>query len=107
MISLKKLRANPEQYEQKFKNKDDISDIKSIIEIDRRVRELKHKSNLIRSERNIATEQIGESKKRREDATSAIKKARELGEELKVIELDLSAIESDLKHKLSTTSRVW
>ncbi len=100
MISLKKLRANPEQYEQKFKNKDDISDIKSIIEIDRRVRELKHKSNLIRSERNIATEQIGESKKRREDATSAIKKARELGEELKVIELDLSAIESDLKHKL-------
>ena len=100
MISIKKLRENPKRFEKKLKSKDDILNIKSIIEIDKKVRRLKHDSNLIRSKRNVATEQIGELKRKKEDAASAMKKARELGVKLKLIESDLSKIELDLNRKL-------
>ena len=100
MISIKKLRENPERFEKKLKSKDDILNIKSIIEIDKKVRRLKHESNLIRSKRNAATEQIGELKRKKEDAASAMKEARELGGKLKSIESDLSKIELDLNNKL-------
>ena len=100
MISIKKLRENPKRFEKKLKSKDDILNIKSIIEIDKKVRRLKHESNLIRSKRNVATEQIGELKRKKEDAASAMKKARELGVKLKLIESDLSKIELDLNRKL-------
>ena len=100
MISIKKLRENPKRFEKKLKSKDDILNIKSIIEIDKKVRQLKHESNLIRSKRNVATEQIGELKRKKEDAASAMKKARELGVKLKLIESDLSKIELDLNRKL-------
>ena len=100
MISIKKLRENPKRFEKKLKSKDDILNIKSIIEIDKKVRRLKHESNLIRSKRNVATEQIGELKRKKEDAASAMKKARELGAKLKLIESDLSKIELDLNRKL-------
>ena len=100
MISIKKLRENPKRFEKQLKSKDDILNIKSIIEIDKKVRRLKHESNLIRSKRNVATEQIGELKRKKEDAASAMKKARELGVKLKLIESDLSKIELDLNRKL-------
>ncbi len=100
MISIKKLRENPKRFEKKLKSKDDILNIKSIIEIDKKVRRLKHESNLIRSKRNVATEKIGELKRKKEDAASAMKKARELGAKLKLIESDLSKIELDLNRKL-------
>ena len=100
MISIKKLRENPERFEKKLKSKDDILNIKSIIEIDKKVRRLKHESNLIRSKRNVATEQIGQLKRKKEDAASAMKEARELGGKLKSIESDLSKIELDLNSKL-------
>ena len=100
MISIKKLRENPKRFEKKLKSKDDILNIKSIIEIDKKVRRLKHESNLIRSKRNVATEQIGELKRKKEDAASAMKKAKELGVKLKLIESDLSKIELDLNRKL-------
>lgn len=97
MISLKDLRENPENFEKLLSQKGITIDIDAIIELDKSVRVLKTQANDIRADRNAASESIGLAKKAGEDASEAIIKTRQLGDQLKEIELHLNQKEADLK----------
>tara|TARA_B100001758_G_scaffold73644_1_gene62136 strand:- start:3160 stop:4428 length:1269 start_codon:yes stop_codon:yes gene_type:complete len=97
MISLKKLRNETEICKESILSKENDIDIDHILELDKRLRELKTISNEMRAKRNSASESIGELKKAGKDATDSIKKTRELGDELKKLEYDLNHISKTLE----------
>ena len=97
MISLKKLRNETEICKKSILSKENDIDIDHILELDKRLRELKTISNEMRAKRNSASESIGELKKAGKDATDSIKKTRELGDELKKLEYDLNHISKTLE----------
>ncbi|MAJ18560.1 MAG: serine--tRNA ligase [Euryarchaeota archaeon] len=100
MISLKKLRNDTEICKKSILSKENDIDIDHILELDKRLRELKTISNEMRAKRNSASESIGELKKAGKDATDSIKKTRELGDELKKLEYDLNYISKTLESHL-------
>ena len=100
MISLKKLRNETEICKESILSKENDIDIDHILELDKRLRELKTISNEMRAKRNSASESIGELKKAGKDATNSIKKTRELGDELKKLEYDLNHISKTLESYL-------
>ena len=100
MISLKKLRSETEICKKSILSKENDIDIDHILELDKRLRELKTISNEMRAKRNSASESIGELKKAGKDATDSIKKTRELGDELKKLEYDLNHISKTLESHL-------
>ena len=100
MISLKKLRNDTEICKKSILSKENDIDIDHILELDKRLRELKTISNEMRANRNSASESIGELKKAGKDATDSIKKTRELGDELKKLEYDLNHISKTLESHL-------
>ena len=100
MISLKKLRNDTEICKKSISSKENDIDIDHILELDKRLRELKTISNEMRAKRNSASESIGDLKKAGKDATDSIKKTRELGDELKKLEYDLNYISKTLESHL-------
>ena len=100
MISLKKLRNETEICKESILSKENDIDIDHILELDKRLRELKTISNEMRARRNSSSESIGELKKAGKDATDSIKKTRELGDELKKLEYDLNHISKTLESQL-------
>lgn len=100
MISLKKLRNETEICKILISSKENDVDIDHILELDKKLRELKTLSNEMRAKRNSASESIGELKKAGKDATDSIKKTRELGDELKKLEYELNHISKTLESHL-------
>ena len=100
MISLKKLRSDPEGIKNILALKGDHIDINEILTLDENVRSLKTKANDLRAERNKASEEIGREKKEGKDTNEAIILTRELGDRLKEIETELHEIEDELSELL-------
>ncbi len=100
MISLKDCRKNPQETQRRLDLKGATVKVESMLDLDSSVRELKTISNDLRAERNSASEAIGLAKRSGKDATDAIVKTRELGDELKAIEIQLSEKETELNQLL-------
>ena len=96
MISLKRLRKEPEYFINQLSKKSDKVDFEKIISKDKELRELKTKANDLRSKRNDASEAIGNAKKSGGDASDAIIQTRKLGDELKALEKTLNIVKDDL-----------
>ena len=100
MISIKKIRENPEEIISKLRSRNDKTDIKEVLLLDDKLRTLKTRSSEYRAQRNIASENIGKIKKEGGDSIFAIKETRDLGNKLKELELDLIKNENELKRIL-------
>ena len=100
MISIKKIRENPEEIISKLRSRNDKTDIKEVLFLDDKIRTLKTRSSEYRAQRNIASENIGKIKKEGGDSIFAIKETRDLGNKLKELELDLIKNENELKRIL-------
>ena len=100
MISLKKLRREPEACLEKLRLKQEKVNLKTILELDQKLRELKTISNDMRAERNSTSELIGSLKRRGKDPKNTIVKMRELGDELKLIEQDMKVVSTNLENSL-------
>ena len=100
MISLKKLRREPEVCLEKLRLKHEKINLKTILDLDKKLRELKTISNDMRAERNSTSELIGSLKRRGKDSKNTIVKMRELGDELKLIEKDMKAVSTNLENSL-------
>ena len=100
MISLKKLRREPEACLEKLRLKQEKVNLKTILELDQKLRELKTISNDMRAERNSTSELIGSLKRRGKNPKNTIVKMRELGDELKLIEQDMKVVSTNLENSL-------
>ena len=96
MISLKKIRENPEEIIIKLRSRNDKTDIKLILSLDNKVRLLKTRSSEYRAQRNLASERIAKIKRSGGDSSLAIRETRELGDKLKGLEIELTKIEKEL-----------
>ena len=100
MISVKELRKNINSIRQRLALKQNDIDLNEVLMLDQKLRDLKTASSDMRASRNAASESIGQLKKAGKDATSSIKKTRELGDKLKKVEKDLEVIKIKLNEIL-------
>ena len=100
MISVKELRKNIDYVKQRLALKQNDIDLNEVLMLDQKLRDLKTASSDMRASRNAASESIGQLKKAGKDATSSIKKTRELGDKLKKVEKDLEVIKIKLNEIL-------
>ena len=100
MISVKELRKNINSIKQRLALKQNDIDLNEVLMLDQKLRDLKTASSDMRASRNAASESIGQLKKTGKDATSSIKKTRELGDKLKKVEKDLEVIKIKLNEIL-------
>ena len=100
MISIKKIRENPEEIISKLRSRNDKTDIKEVLLLDDKLRILKTRSSEFRAQRNIASENIAKIKREGGDSIFAIKETRDLGNKLKELELELMKNENELKRIL-------
>ena len=97
MISIRELRKNKKFFAKRLALKQNDIDLNEVLILDRKLRDLKTKSNEMRAERNAASESIGQLKKAGQDANISIKKTRELVDNLKELEKELNTYQ----HKLN------
>ncbi|MDD7986519.1 serine--tRNA ligase [Lentisphaera marina] len=98
MIDIKKFREDADFFKQKWAARGLDVDVNEILAWDTEWRESTVKVEDLKSQRNVASKQIGIMKKNGEDATSAMDAVRDLGEQIK--ELDSKAAE--LSNKVSS-----
>ena len=100
MISIKELRKNKKSVTKRLALKQNDIYLDEVLTLDQKLRDLKTTSNDMRSERNTASESIGQLKKAGKDATVFINKTRELGDNLKKIERELELVQIKLNEIL-------
>ena len=100
MISIKKIRENPEEIISKLRSRNDKTDIREVLSLDDKLRILKTRSSEYRAQRNIASENIAKIKREGGDSIFAIKETRDLGNKLKELELELIKNENELNRIL-------
>ncbi len=92
MIDIKLLRENPDYFQKAAQDKQLNIDIKHILEIDGRQRELAHEVQTIREERNMLVGAI-----KGKPTEDQVQKGRELKERLEKEEHALAAVDEELK----------
>jgi seryl-tRNA synthetase len=100
MISIKAIRENPINIKERLRSKNDNTDIDYILDLDSKVRDLKTKSNDLRSERNSASQKIATAKSAGKNSTKIINETRILGDHLKKIENELNVFKKELSKAL-------
>tara|TARA_Y100001970_G_C14207183_1_gene844764 strand:- start:26 stop:1294 length:1269 start_codon:yes stop_codon:yes gene_type:complete len=109
MISIKELRKNINSIKKRLALKQNDIDLNEVLILDQKLRDLKTASSDMRASRNAASESIGQLKKAGKDATSSIKKTRELGEKLKKVEKNLEIVQiklNDMLHQIPNPPHV-
>ena len=100
MISIKAIRENPINIKERLRSKNDNTDIDYILDLDSKLRDLKTKSNDLRSERNSASQKIATAKSAGKNSTKIINETRILGDHLKKVENELSVFKKELSKAL-------
>jgi len=100
MISIKAIRENPINIKERLRSKNDNTDIDYILDLDSKVRDLKTKSNDLRSERNSASQKIATAKSAGKNSTKIINETRILGDHLKKVENELNVFKKELSKAL-------
>ena len=100
MISIKAIRENPINIKERLRSKNDNTDIDYILDLDSKVRDLKTKSNDLRSERNSASQKIATAKSAGKNSTKIINETRNLGDHLKKVENELNVFKKELSKAL-------
>jgi seryl-tRNA synthetase len=97
MLPIKLIRENPDLVESGIVAKHEKVDINQILKFDEEQRSLLNELNEKRELRNKASEKIGKTKTRGEDANNAIKEMQELSQNIKKVEANLTKINIQLE----------
>ncbi len=100
MLDLAFIRENPEVVKAAVVNKREKADVDAILAADERRRALLKEVEALRAERNEVSKRIGIMKKKGEAAGDLVISMRQVGERVKEIETDLSAIDAQLGEML-------
>ena len=102
MLDIKFIRENQEIVKNNIKKKlqnEKLPLVDNLLNMDAKWRKIKADADLLRAERNKISGQINNAKKEKKDvlASSLIKRAKALPEELKKIEAEETTLEADIK----------
>ena len=90
MLSLTRIRNNPDQIKAGLKAKNESINLDEIIKIDKKHRDKIHQLNEMRAERNHASEAIAEAKRAGKDSDDAIAAMRKVSDVIKDLEKGVS-----------------
>ncbi len=103
MLSLNKIRENPEEIERKLRTRDDKIRLDGLLNMDRERRELIQKTQGLKHEKNVQSERIAQFKKdgKEEEAQRLIKKMRKLSVRIGQLDSELEKKEERINKILS------
>jgi seryl-tRNA synthetase len=102
MLDIKLIRKDPATIEKKLKTKDPKADLSLILDLDKRLREMKTKVEQLKAARNDYSLQIGEYKRTGKDASELLKKVTESADEIHAIDHQITPLEEQYTHALAS-----
>jgi len=93
MIDIKLIRENREEVEAKLKTKDPEVDLTEICRLDEEIRKTKTRVETLKAERNQASKEIGEMKRKGEDASPVMEKVSAMAEEIRTLDHQVKTLE--------------
>ncbi|MHC1729853.1 MAG: serine--tRNA ligase [Syntrophobacteraceae bacterium] len=97
MLDVKFVRDNIELVRQMLRNRQSDLDLQPLLQLDETRRRILVDVEEKKHRRNIASEEISRLKKEKADASSLIEEMKELGQEIKVLDLELSDVEQKFR----------
>ncbi len=99
-MDLKFIRNNPDLAMEILRRRDEKISLDEILQLDEKRREIiKHRDQLRMHHRRIS-EQVAKIKKEKQDAGNLLNEAKELSEQIKTVEQELTVIENELENKI-------
>ena len=96
MLDIQRIRENQAAVEANLKRKDKDISLVPIVALDKRVREIKVDVEALKSERNAASKQIGELKRKGEDTASLMERVAGMGDRVSILDKELKELEERL-----------
>jgi len=100
MLDIRQIRENPEFFQKEITARGADYKVDDIIALDTRRRELLGDVESKKAERNTSSRQIGELKKKGEDATEAMAATKALGEEISALDAQVRETDAELRDTL-------
>ncbi len=100
MLDLKFIRENAKLVEETIKNKNEKAEVREIIELDEKRRNLIKEAQTLKQKRNETSKEIGALKKEKKDASDKIQAMQEVSQRIKSIDEELGNIEDKIKNNL-------
>jgi len=97
MIDIKLIREQPDVVQQNCLNKNDKTDVSSVVELDRRRRAIIQTVEDLKNTRNVVSNEISALKKQGLDATEKITAMREVGDRIKGYDEELRSVEEEIE----------
>lgn len=101
MIDIKLLRDNFKEVEKKIKRKDPSVNLTQVAELDHRIRALKTQGEQLKAKRNHISKEIGEKKRKGEDADALLKDVSGMSAEIHAIDHELVGLEEKFTQELA------
>lgn len=101
MLDIKRVRANYEEIKEKLAHRnEDLGTFDHFQEWDQQRRDLIAKTEVLKAQRNKASEAIAQKKRNKENADDAIAEMRTLGDEIKELDTQLNDVEEKFHHMM-------
>ena len=100
MLSLSRIRNNPEQIKSGLDSRNESIDLDKVLKLDEKQREKIHQLNEMRAQRNSVSEAIAEAKRSGKDSDDAIADMRKVSDIIRDLEKVVSDIEQTLDDQL-------
>lgn len=100
MLDVKKLRANPEEFEKGLKKRNMDNVLDQFLIYDEQRRSLLTRSEELKSFRNRSSQEVARMSKEGQDASELKEKVRSIGQEIKELDEELNLIETQLQEML-------
>ena len=96
MLDIKFIRQNTELVRRKMLERGQEMDMTPFLDLDTRRRDILQEVEKLRNDRNTVSKEIGEKKKKKEDAAELIARMGEVSARIKTLDEELKKVEEDL-----------
>ncbi|MGH2613271.1 MAG: serine--tRNA ligase, partial [Rhabdochlamydiaceae bacterium] len=101
MLDIKLIRKDPAKIEELLKRKDPSISLKLILSLDEQIRDVIVEVENLQSKRNAFSKDIGEKKRKGEDASIVMQEMAGLGDQVSRLNHEKGEIEKQLQHALA------
>lgn len=102
MLDIKLLRKDSDYYEKKLRTKDPDVSLAPVLALDEKIREIKAHVEEMKAKRNHLSQEIGEKKRKKEDASALMKEVSGLGEKIAELDRELACREAEFTEALAS-----
>ena len=100
MLDMNVIRDQTDRVRKALADRESKFDLDGLLETDRKRRELIGRAETLRSQRNANSKKVAELKKKGEDASTLIRRTKDIGDEIRTIEAELAAVEKGIDEQV-------